>query len=113
MPGADERRGVIHDQLTRTAAVVTEAFDLELQEDAKAAADRLLEMAAVQIIDEGLGDDDQALRRAEASVMRVLVEAGQDASTTHGFGGEIIRNVTARNLEQAFRRLCPGFWPFC
>lgn len=91
---------------------------LQLASSGQDALGDLVTQAVDRLADEELLGDDDAIARAEASLIRVVDELAIHRSPSrerHDLGERTSKSpdVDEAAVQQVVAGLCPGFWPFC
>lgn len=109
------RRVRVNDRLLRATRSAARAQSVDLSPEGDRALRDLVSRAVRGIDDQGLIDDDDAITRAERSLVQIT---GELAAPHIGQGvGPPSPTPTGRiggnEVMRAFRGLCPGLWPLC
>lgn len=104
--------GNVTDRLVRAAVDRARSRRLLLEPDAQNAIGDFASRAAMELQDQGLLDDEEAVGRAEQSIVRI-VDAVPAPFERREARQEPPPAITEADVMQAFGGLCPGLWPLC
>jgi hypothetical protein len=106
------------ERLLSTAEATLETMRISADPQVSEIVEGLAETAAKTLRDEGLDEDPETIKAAEARLVYVLTNAGM-RSATHEQGIDVIRSfptshtaLDAASLSKFLDDICP-IWPFC